>query len=255
MEIIAHRGYSGITPENTITAFRTALQYHADSVEFDVQLTADRVPIIIHDYTLERTTNGFGLVREKTLSELKLLDNGSWFNKEFEGEKIPTLSEGLEVLKEIPKHIYIEVKNAHLWENKDRENLINMINIPLNKGGQGGSSIFSKCYVMSFDHNFIDKIRLMNKEIKIGYLVAKAEEYEETLLRAIAAKNATIISRYNLLLENEELIEKTRKENIDIVTWTVDDQEDWQKLIKLGIDRITTNKLITTNQQILTTNR
>ncbi len=233
-EIIAHRGYSAIAPENTITAFRTALQYHADSVEFDVQLTADRVPIIIHDYTLERTTNGFGLVREKTLSELKLLDNGSWFNKEFEREKIPTLAEGLEGLKEIPKHIYIEIKNAHLWENKDRENLIKMIQ---------SSDLMGKCFVISFDHEFIDKIRVMNQEIKIGYLVGKKEEYEENLNRAIAATNAIIMSRYNLLLENKELIEKTRKENIDIVTWTVDKKEDWQQLINLEIDRIVTNKL------------
>ncbi|HEY9701374.1 MAG TPA: glycerophosphodiester phosphodiesterase family protein [Allocoleopsis sp.] len=234
MEIIAHRGYSGITPENTITAFRTALQYLADSVEFDVQLTADQVPIIIHDYTLERTTNGFGLVREKTLSELKLLDNGSWFNKEFAGEKIPTLEEGLEVLQDIPKHIYIEVKNAHLWEDKDRDNLINIME---------KIQVFNKCYIISFDHEFIDKIRAMNKEIKIGYLVARAEEYEHRLLRAIAAQNAIIMTRYNLLLDNPKLLEKTRQENIDIVAWTVDEKEDKQQLIKLGIDRITTNKL------------
>ena len=91
--VVAHRGYSGLYPENTASAFEAAIGAGADMIELDVCLTKDRIPVVIHDQTLERTTDGHGLVSEFTLSELKKLDAGSWFSPKFKGESIPTLEE------------------------------------------------------------------------------------------------------------------------------------------------------------------
>ncbi|OPA81105.1 glycerophosphodiester phosphodiesterase [Paenibacillus selenitireducens] len=93
---VAHRGWSAKAPENTLAAIRLAMsEPYVQWLEVDVQLSKDGVPVIIHDFSLERTTNGRGLVREKTFAELRELDAGSWFSKTYAGESIPTLEEVL----------------------------------------------------------------------------------------------------------------------------------------------------------------
>ncbi len=97
--VIAHRGYRAAFPENTISAFMAAIEVKADMIELDVCLTRDRVPVVIHDMTLDRTTNGTGLVSEYKLSELKEFDAGSWFSSKYKGESIPTLEETLDQIR------------------------------------------------------------------------------------------------------------------------------------------------------------
>lgn len=91
---VAHRGFSGKAPENTLAAIKLAMeQPYVQWIEIDVQLSKDRVPVVIHDYSLERTTNGSGLVKNTMWSELSQLDAGSWFSEKYRGEGIPTLEE------------------------------------------------------------------------------------------------------------------------------------------------------------------
>src|SRR5919204_3658410 len=93
--VVGHRGAMGYCPENTMISFARAVELGADWVELDVHLTRDGALAVIHDETLERTTNGKGLVREHTLDELKRLDAGSWFAPAYAGERIPSLDEEL----------------------------------------------------------------------------------------------------------------------------------------------------------------
>jgi len=97
--VIAHRGFSGVAPENTMAAFQKAIDVGADMFELDVLLSQDGHVVVIHDETLDRTTDGEGPVAARTLSELKVLDAGSWFAADFAGERIPTLAETLELAK------------------------------------------------------------------------------------------------------------------------------------------------------------
>ncbi len=104
--LCAHRGAMETHPENTLVAFREAVKAGAHMIEFDVHLTKDGEPVVLHDATVDRTTNGTGRVAEMTLSEIKRLDAGSWKSPEFKGERIPTLSE---VLREMPVNVWLNV--------------------------------------------------------------------------------------------------------------------------------------------------
>jgi glycerophosphoryl diester phosphodiesterase len=100
MRVIAHRGFSGRAPENTLVAVSSAIRVGADMVEVDVTLTSDNRLVCIHDETLDRTTNGSGLVGDHSLAELKRLDAGSWFSREFHNARIPTLGEVLDLVQD-----------------------------------------------------------------------------------------------------------------------------------------------------------
>lgn len=109
--IFAHRGSKGTHPENTMVAFKEAINIKSDGIELDVQLSLDEELVIIHDGDVDRTTNGKGLVKEKTLAELKSLDAGSWFDPLYKDEKIPTFNEVIELLV---AEKYIGVLNIEL---------------------------------------------------------------------------------------------------------------------------------------------
>src|SRR5215470_18990857 len=107
--VIAHRGASGHAPENTMSAFQRAVELGAGFIETDLHLTRDARFVAIHDATLERTTNGRGNVHQHTLPELGKLDAGHWFDREFMGQKIPTLEKILEFGKKHDVVFYLEI--------------------------------------------------------------------------------------------------------------------------------------------------
>src|SRR5690606_3020467 len=113
-EVQAHRGASTVAPENTIAAFRAARDQGARWVELDVALLADGTPVVIHDVTLDRTTNGKGPLGEMTAADLAGLDAGSWFGAQFAGERLSTLPDVLTALGELGLNVNVEIKqHAH----------------------------------------------------------------------------------------------------------------------------------------------
>ncbi|WP_026689217.1 glycerophosphodiester phosphodiesterase [Alteribacter aurantiacus] len=110
MEVIAHRGNTFYTPENTMASFLSAATYPVDGIELDVQWTKDGVPVVFHDEKIDRTTNGSGWLRSFTYKELRQFDAGSWFAERFRGEKIPSLEEVLEWMKENHLTLHMEIK-------------------------------------------------------------------------------------------------------------------------------------------------
>jgi glycerophosphoryl diester phosphodiesterase len=124
--VFGHRGASRYAPENTIAAFDLAISQGAKAFELDTMLTSDGVPVVIHDHTLERTTNGYGKVDQKTIDEIRELDAGSHFSEEFTSEKIPMLEE---VLKRYPEKILIniELKNYHSPKNELARIVLDMV--------------------------------------------------------------------------------------------------------------------------------
>jgi glycerophosphoryl diester phosphodiesterase len=235
LEIIAHRGFSAIAPENTLAAFELAIARGASSIEFDIQLSADSVPVIFHDATLDRITGVSGKVREQNLSQLQSLDAGKWFGAEFLGQKIPTLEEALSILKNVDKFLYFDVKPHCEWSDSEVANFVNSLN---------DAGIKEKCVITSFNDNFLSQVRRLSGYLLIGRIVANLEAYKTQLVKAVANRDNLISSQYRVLLENPALVEQSRSQGVDIVAWTVDDREDMQKLLDLGITRIVTNCLI-----------
>ena len=235
LEIIAHRGFSAIAPENTLAAFAAALEHHADSVEFDLQLTEDGVPVVIHNPTLDKTTGTSGHVTATTLQELKKLDAVSWFDRQFSGEKIPTLSETLDILQPLPKYIYLDVKPHCQWSDDRVEFLVNLL---IEKNWQQTAIIYS------FNPQFVEQVRQANPDFQLAYIVANADDYQTELAKAANHEISTIVSEYHVLLHNPDLVAQTRHLGVDIVVWTVDDPNDFQSLVNIGIHRIITNSLI-----------
>jgi glycerophosphoryl diester phosphodiesterase len=234
-EIIAHRGFSSLAPENTLAAFELAIARGASSIEFDIQLSADSVPVIFHDATLDRITGVSGKVRDKNLSQLQTLDAGKWFSPEFLGETIPTLKEALNILKNVDKFLYFDVKPHCEWSDSEVANFVNSLN---------DAGITQKCIITSFNDRFLEQVRRLSGDLPIGHIVANLEAYKTKLVKAVAIGDNLITSEYRVLLENPALIEQTRSQGVDIVAWTVDDRANLQKLLDLGITRIVTNCLI-----------
>ncbi len=110
--VAAHRGNSKYFPENTMVGFRSAAALNPDMIENDIHMTKDGELIVMHDHVVDRTTNGTGLIREKTLAEIRELDAGSWKGEEFKGEKVPTLREFLDFFADYPEMLFnIELKD------------------------------------------------------------------------------------------------------------------------------------------------
>ncbi|WRH65902.1 MAG: glycerophosphodiester phosphodiesterase family protein [Planktothrix sp. GU0601_MAG3] len=235
LEIIAHRGFSVMAPENTLVAFSAALQQGANSLEFDLQVSADGIPVIFHDQELNRITGVSGKISEKTVAELKELDAGSWFAERFAGESIPTLENAIASFQEVKDFLYFDVKPDHQWSDLEIKQLGDLL---IN------NNLINKSIMTSFNQEFLDQIRGYCPEIILGYFLIDFKQFEQQLQTAISKVNAILTVDYSVILEHPEIITQSRNQGVDIVVWTVDDLEDFKKLVNLGVKRIITNSLI-----------
>ena len=221
--ITAHRGASGLAPENTLAAFRKAMELGADFSELDVTMTKDGKLILLHDDTLERTTNDSGNVWDYTLEELKQLDAGLWFGGKFEGERLPTLAEVIELVKGKMK-LNIEIKvNGH--EPGIVEKVVETVR---NKG-------FTKqCIITSFDSATVERVMEIAPEIPAGFIFN--EDYPEDVFDG---KWPILSVKYKIV--DAAFLEKARASGKEVHVWTVNKEDEMRRLIDLGVDGIITN--------------
>ncbi|UCH21472.1 MAG: glycerophosphodiester phosphodiesterase, partial [Deltaproteobacteria bacterium] len=162
--IIAHRGYRARYPENTIIAFQAALDAGVPMIELDVTLSKDRKPVVIHDATLERTTNGQGPVSGNTLKQLKQLDAGGWFHPDFAGERIPELTEVLNLIND-RAFVNIEIKphshEAHNPADAVEHQVIELIQ---------QRKIEDFVLISSFDLNILQRLTNINHTCALGFI-------------------------------------------------------------------------------------
>jgi glycerophosphoryl diester phosphodiesterase len=218
--LIGHRGACGYEPENTLLSFSKAIEMGVHGVELDVHVCKTGELIVIHDSSLERTTNGIGKITEKTLDELKLLDAGK-------GEKIPTLAEVLDLAKEKSIMVNIELKGYGT--------LIPTVNL-LKEYFQKGFAP-SKIIITSFIHQYIKDMRSMLPVVSTGLLIRS-----ELLGFAALAETADadyLVTFYEFA--NENVIEDAHSRGVKVMTYTVNDKEKIKKLKDMGVDGIITN--------------
>ena len=219
---IAHRGASAYAPENTMAAFRKAVELGADGIELDVQLSKDGQVFVMHDSRLERTTNGRGRTGVKTLDELKALDAGSWFSGEFKNEPIPTLKE---VFEYATGKLLVDVE---LKKAKDRLELVQAVHKLVDE-----FDMWNDCLITSFDKKTIEAVVACMPEIQCGLLTDKNSN------NIFKGDWAFCVVRGDVL--NQDLIYSANERGKQLVVWTVDEEADMRYLLELGISRIITN--------------
>ena len=223
---IAHRGYSGRFDENTMIAFRKAIEYKADGIETDVQLSKDNVPVIIHDETLDRTTDGKGYVKDYTLVELKKFRTKS-------GEEIPTLEELLELVAQSSdlKVLNLELKNSIFPYEGLEEKVLAMIY---------QYNLKEKIIISSFNHLSLVKVRNIDKEISLGALT------DSTLVNVPKYLKDISVQCYHPCFPsiiNEEYMKEIKAAGIMVNPYTVNEEEHMKMVIKVNVDSIITNEV------------
>jgi glycerophosphoryl diester phosphodiesterase len=228
MDIIGHRGAKGEAPENTLSGFRYLKRLGVGQVEFDIHVSADGQLVVIHDYSLERTTNGTGLVKDKTRLELKQLDAcHSLFPTWPNNDGIPSLEDVLDLLADF-EHLQLEVK-----VKSEEDCLIIAQQLPALWQAFGQRAITT-----SFN---IDYLRLMQQaqpQIPRGLLVESY--FSGDIIELAQALACVLIAPHHSLL-TVELVQQAHDVGITVSTWTVDEPERMLALREMGIDSLITN--------------
>ena len=226
VKVIAHRGFSGKFPENTVVAFKEAIKLGVDDIEMDIKITKDGTLVILHDESVDRTTNGTGKIQELTIEQVKDLDAGSWFSPAFKGIKIPTFNEALD---SIPDNIEL---NLHLLPNPV---ITRNVIITLKERNRINNSY------LAIDAGQIQLAREMCKEIRICNMRTQTNpvEYIEETHRL----KCPILQFYTPAYEvTKELIDKAHSYGIFVNVFFADTENEMKKLIENGADAILTNR-------------
>lgn len=229
---IAHRGASLYAPENTLAAFRKAKTMGAQWVEFDVMLSHDHEVMVMHDDTLDRTTNGSGLVYEHSCAALKKLDAGSWFSPEFSGEKIPTLLEVIQLLQELNLSANIEIKPLQGKEELTVEKTMEVLRAHWKKE-------MSVPLISSFSRVALSAVRKISASSELGFLMHEWHDDWEAVCDQLQCLTVNV---------NEEILTQDRVKKIKasdrlLLSYIVNNVERAQELFSWGVDAVFSDDL------------
>ncbi|WP_019392551.1 glycerophosphodiester phosphodiesterase [Priestia filamentosa] len=229
---VAHRGASAYAPENTIAAFDKAVEMKADYIEIDVQRSKDGKLVLIHDTTVDRTTDGSGKVGNLTFKELRNLDAGNWKGEQFSGAQIPTFDEILDryhgrigILIELKApELYPGIEESVAKELKERN-----LDKPQNE----------KIIVQSFNHKSMKKMNELLPKVPIGVLTSSRADTTEQDLQEFLTYADYFNPSYGIV--TEDLVNQVHSLGMKIGSWTVRSQEAADFLLDAGVDAIITD--------------
>ncbi|WHY16802.1 glycerophosphodiester phosphodiesterase [Paenibacillus sp. G2S3] len=236
---IAHRGASGYAPENTIPAFELAINMKTDYIELDIQLTKDRVPVVIHDETINRTTNGMGYVKNFTLEELSKLDAGTWFNEQYPmfardqyaGLRIPTLEEVFERFGKDVDYM-IEIKDPAL-----NPNIETILNEQIEK-----YNLSDHVSIHSFSESSLRKLHSINPEIPLYQIVwynIPVYKVPESFINRVKTYAVGISPNFQRI--NSSYVAQVKNSGLKVFPYTVNYQVNMDKAVVWGVDGVHTN--------------
>ena len=233
--LLGHRGASGEAPENTFAAFELALEQGADGIEFDVHLSSDGVPVVIHDARLERTTDGTGLVGAHSLPALRRLDAGSWFNRripararaEYAGERIPTLDETLEWVRQRRCRAFIELKLGRKRYSGIEAKVLEAIR-------KSGTQAFVT--VISFDIKTLGRLGRLDRAVELGIDFTRPLA---AVLRARRIGARTLLPYW--AFASQRFILRAHRAGLAVIVWGLDQPRRVRRLVLNGVDGIVTN--------------
>ena len=222
-QVIGHRGASAEAPENTLAAFRRALAIGVDAVECDVHLAADGEPVVIHDFAVDRTTDGRGLVSAFPVAALRRLDAGRWFGEAFAGERIPTLEETLDLLRAV--RVIVEIKHGPVRYSGIAGRVASVVRTV----GHGAVTI------SSFDHTVLREIRTTSSlETAVLYTARPINP-----LRLAQDAGAGILHPHWHYL-TQDVVASAHQADLRVETWVVDDLTDLTHVVAMGVDGVMT---------------
>jgi glycerophosphoryl diester phosphodiesterase len=222
--VVAHRGASAYAPENTLIAIKKAMDMEADYAELDVQLTKDKEVILLHDMNLKRTAGIDALLRNLTLEELKKLEAGAWFGKEFRGEPIPTLQDVIRLVKG-KMRLNIEIKTFRP-EPEIAQKVVDIIR---------SEHFENQCMVTSFNREVVIAVKRIAPEIITGFIFGK--NYPDDVF-----KGSWDVLSCNHRIATPEFIQKAREHNKQVYVWTIDSEKSIKRFIDRKVDGIISNK-------------
>ncbi|MCQ1056889.1 glycerophosphoryl diester phosphodiesterase [Photobacterium sp. ZSDE20] len=228
--ITGHRGAAALAPENTLISIKKAAEAGVSWVEIDTQLSADGIPVVIHDETVNRCTNGKGKIADLNLAELKTLDAGSWFNPDFTGEHIPTLAEAFDTCLALDLTLNLELKIHHAEQIEPLVNavidLVKKTKFPINK------LLFS-----SFQKRALELCQQKMPEVRRGFI---CEVWNGYSLTSIAASQP-----YSVHIDHHILTPTIAKDIKDagyvLKIWTLNNEKKAQSFFDMGVDSIITD--------------
>ncbi len=232
--LVGHRGAAGLAPENTMSSFKTAHALGADLVECDVHVSKDGRCVVMHDESLERTTNKEGLIRDLSSAAIRRADAGSWASKKFKGEKVPMLSDLLSWAKGafsrqgLPMGVVIEVKNEPVRYFEIEKKVVREV---LKHGME------DRVILIAFDHGVVKRAKAFCKKIATGMLYSRP--MEDPLRRARELKADALFPRRNFVTRS--LVRRAHAQDIAVATWTVNERPEMKRILASGADAVTTN--------------
>lgn len=224
--ILAHRGASAKAPENTRLAFEKAVEDKADGVEFDVHMTQDEELVVIHDETLDRTTDKKGKISELTISEIKQADAGGFYENEYYSQEVLTLEETLAIVKDL------SIINIEIKKRNPSSEFLNKVIEDVEK-----FNIKNQVIISSFDHHCLNKLKKIAPDIRIGILyfagIFRPWEYAKKL------KAEAIHPYYESI--RSETVKDCHNNNIQVNIFGTSKKEEIKKLVKMKVDSIITD--------------
>jgi glycerophosphoryl diester phosphodiesterase len=230
--IIAHRGYRARYPENTLVSFLAAMDAGAHMIELDVMLSRDRKVVVIHDATVDRTTNGHGPINGYTIEELKALDAGTWFQPRFAGERIPTLEEVLEHVRDRAM-INIEIKSSAYEINQPADAIEKQVVELVRR-----NNIRSSVLVSSFEWRILDRIVAMDNATAVALLSRNPADRDNVEL---CLRLKAFSWNPNCRELSCEQVKTMHGSGIHVFPYNVDTLEEYQKVMEMDVDGVITS--------------
>jgi glycerophosphoryl diester phosphodiesterase len=230
--IIGHRGGGTLAPENTLAGIRKAAELGFGGIEFDVMLSADKIPVLIHDETLERTTNGRGSVAATPYAQLARLDAGSWFGPEHRGEPLPTLEQAGTLCIKLGLWANIEIKPASGFE---RETAI----VAAKLAAELWAGASRKPLLSSFHRACLEAARTTAPEFRRGYLTDRIEPGS----REAAGQLGCVSVHCNCAYLTKAQTDHIKSAGFGLLCYTVNETELARQLLSWGVDAIFTDRL------------
>lgn len=233
MRVIAHRGFSGAAPENTLVALRMAMDLKADMAEIDVGLTKDGHVVLLHDETLDRTTDGSGLLSDVTLDEVRQLDAGSWFGSNYTEEPVPTLAEALDLVRG-KMLLNVEIKTEAVTDTAESGIVDKVLQLVQER------NMLDEVVISSFDPRALAHAKHLDAEVRTASLYNRELHEGQGPLEVMAAVGSNGFNTSHRRI-TQQMVDACHRHQRPVAIYTVNNEKKMRQMIEMGVDALFTD--------------